>query len=138
MITRVLICSTASSSCEAQQTALAQVSDEVKRTLGSQAQRELFRSAGPDGHTESLGIVERSMLHLRAWSHTNVVARAAGRVVPSLFASGCNCNAEQNDCYYSSHCTQDLNSCQHSGGCACDWIFFNCWTCDGVCNYDQQ
>ncbi|CAN5877534.1 hypothetical protein BH18ACI5_BH18ACI5_03790 [soil metagenome] len=122
----------------AQEAALAKVSDEVKRVLGPHAQRELFQMAGPDGRTVSLPVGERAMLHLRGWSQTNVVGRVAARIVPSLVAAGdCGCSESQNDCYYEQVCTAGLNGCEQTGGCACDWIIFNCWTCDGVCNYPR-
>lgn len=110
----------------AQEPAVTRVSDEVKRVLESQAHRELFLMAGPDGRTGSLPIAERVMLQARRWSHTNAVARAAGRIVPTVFAAGnCNCNAGKNDCTYFMTCTEGLNSCEQVGGCACEWIFFN-------------
>jgi hypothetical protein len=116
---------------------LTKVSDEVKSLLGPAAQKELFKTAGPDGRTDGLPIAERAMLQVRGWARSNTVAMVAAKIAPSVFARpiGCNCNAGQNDCYYYSHCTGGLNSCSESGGCACDWLFFNCWTCDGQCNY---
>jgi hypothetical protein len=123
----------------AQEGAVARMSDEVKRVLGPQALRELFLTAGPDGRIDSLPTTERAALRVQAWARTNMVARAAIRIAPTVFAEGdCNCNAAHNDCYYSSHCTKGLNGCAEDGGCACDWIIFDCNTCDGVCNYQMD
>jgi hypothetical protein len=119
-----------------QEAALALVSQEVKLVLGSQGQEELFLTAGAHGRTDGLPIAERAMLRAHGWSRTNLVARAAARIAPTVFAAGdCNCNASQNDCYYSQTCTAGLNGCTNTGGCACSWLIFNCWTCDGLCNY---
>jgi hypothetical protein len=116
---------------------LARVTEEIKRVLGPAAERELFQMAGPDGRTDGLPVVERVVLRLRGWSRTNVVALAAASIAPTVFARapGCNCNASQNDCYYYQTCTGGLNDCTESGGCACTLGIFNCWTCDGQCNY---
>ena len=119
--------------------AVIQVRDRVGEMLGLKAERELFSTAGPDRRENGLPIFERGMLHALAWSHTNIVARAASRVAPALFAASCNCNADNpSDCHYETHCTQGLNNCGQSGGCNCTLGIFDCWTCDGVCNYDIQ
>jgi hypothetical protein len=119
----------------AQEAALEKLSAEVRSVLGSAAQQELFHMAGPDFRRESLPVAERVGIDFGRWSHTNVVARAANRVVPSLNASDCGCNASQNDCYYSQTCGGGLNGCSQTGGCACTFLFFDCWTCDGQCYY---
>jgi len=123
-----------------QEGALARVSDEIKRVLGPAAQRDLFQMAGPDGRTDSLPVAERVVLRLRTWSRTNVIAIAAARIAPTVFAwaPGCNCNESQGDCYYYQTCTGGLNDCTQSGGCACTLYIFNCWTCDGMCWYPPQ
>jgi hypothetical protein len=115
---------------------LTRMSDEVLAVLGEDARVQLFKSAGPDGRTETLPGSERLLIEMRRWARGNVMASALKQVAPSLVAAGnCNCSDEEDGCNYESHCTKDLNQCTHSGGCSCDFLFFNCWTCDGVCNY---
>jgi len=119
------------------------LSDEIGTALGPEAKRELFRTAGPSDHMEALPATERVLITMRNWSHTSVVARALSRLAPGLTADEwtCNCSSEagtgrnEGDCHYEQHCTQDLNSCTHTGGCNCFLIIFDCWTCDGLCNY---
>jgi len=113
---------------------VAEVRDAVAAALGSDAARELFVTGGPlRQSSSSLPFAERIRYTLRTHRPAGLTA-LAGKMVPFLQASSCNC-ASTEDCSYSQGCGRSPYSCSRtSWGCGSWWMD----ECTDLCSYDRE
>jgi hypothetical protein len=114
---------------EAQHKQIASATVAVAGTLGQEAVKELFSTAGPErGHTSKLPLMERIRHAWRVGRPQPLVA-LVNRIAAPVYAWSCNC-VFNNECYSGTTC----------GGAACDQTSWGCaflWTapCTGLCGY---
>jgi len=109
---------------------VASAREAIRRSLGQEAESELFLTAGPEvTATDALPVLERVAYVLRGKRPTRIIA-ALAVLVPELRASSCNC-LYQSDCSYSQTCGNPVDCDVTNWGCGDLWAS----GCGSICYY---